>query len=769
MVRLPGPAKRFTAQVGVDNNHDTGGVRGSVFFMVEVNNEPTFQSSLLHGGDRPATVDVPLDDAMEFTLRVSHGGDGSAFDQADWCDPVVTLTDGTQILLNKLPVANVKEEGDERRSPTLREKSAPGICLETWSLSTDDTKLGVGATDKGQLCICELGSTRAQKNWAASPSVFSLTGRAFVDGTSYPLKWEYMRGDLATQDGQKLTIRFACKQPPLELESIWQSRPGPGPVRHSMFIHNKSPQPLTLDWQPTLDIDLAGPANRAQPFALWTFHSDGGAPDAVGIYRDPIVPGFAGHIDTSRDGAFLPYAVIDGDDQGVYVGVEWGFCQIAAQALAKGGEGRAPGVRIAAGTPIGSRISLEPQATFDVPPGFVGAYRGDVDDAGNRLRKYLFNYCIPDVVREDPSYPKVQWNAFAATADKWGSWNCVERKFYPRIDDIAPLGFEEVMIGVGWWKGETFAEEPVSDPVDWPSGMAKAAEYAHKAGLRFGLYWNRGEDMATVAGRERRFEQVRRLYSEYGADMWRSDATGGPVVDDSYESFKGFYEMLDRMAVEIPNFQWENCCCGGRIKDFGAMQRCVKIFQSDAGQPLDVRLDFYDTSYALHPIQLMGCLGGVRPRGAAEMKIAFRSMSLGAPEWFLDAPNGSGGWGAWDQAEKDAVKDAVATYKTRIRPLVRNADLYHIFPRPDGTHWDGIQYYDPTTAKGVVYIFKPAPGETTQRIKLRGVDPETVYRVTFEDGTNPEREKSGKALIVGIDVTLTNAPVSELMFLERAM
>jgi hypothetical protein len=149
------------------------------------------------------------------------------------------------------------------------------------------------------------------------------------------------------------------------------------------------------------------------------------------------------------------------------------------------------------------------------------------------------------------------------------------------------------------------------------------------------------------------------------------------------------------------------------------------------------------------------------------MKVAFRSMSLGAPEWFIDAPNGGNGGGAWSQEEKDAVKSAVATYKTRIRPLVRSADLYHVFPRPDGAHWDGIQYYDPSAGKGVVYIFKPAPGDDKQLVKLRGLDPETVYRVTFEDGTNPEAKKSGKELSAGIDVTLQGAPVSELMFLER--
>ena len=58
-----------------------------------------------------------------------------------------------------------------------------------------------------------------------------------------------------------------------------------------------------------------------------------------------------------------------------------------------------------------------------LPPGFLGAYDGDIDAAGNRLRKYLFRFNMPEVVRHDATYPKVQWNAFGATGKQPGGWN----------------------------------------------------------------------------------------------------------------------------------------------------------------------------------------------------------------------------------------------------------------------------------------------------------------------------------------------------------
>jgi hypothetical protein len=201
------------------------------------------------------------------------------------------------------------------------------------------------------------------------------------------------------------------------------------------------------------------------------------------------------------------------------------------------------------------------------------------------------------------------------------------------------------------------------------------------------------------------------------------------------------------------------------------MRRAVKIFNSDTYSPLHVRQAFYDSSYAFHPIQIEGHLGSVdgryRPRGVAGVKYAFRSTSMGAPEWFLDAPNGGNGIEPWTQREKDTLKACVHTYKAKIRPLVRQADLYHIFPRPDGRNWDGIEYYDPTNGKGVVYFFQPSDRVTTKAVQFKGLDPSRMYRMSFEDGTQPSCVKSAAELMgKGLPVTLKGKQASELILFE---
>ncbi len=638
-----------------------------------------------------------------------------------------------------------------------------GALIQSWTLATEDTRLTLGVTSGGALVLSALSNPAAGQPWVVAPVEFGLLPRGGGAGGQPTLHWQLTEAAVDDRDGRELRLRFTCAEPALEAVSCWQARPGPGPVRHELTIFNRSDQVLVVRGQPTFDLDLAGASD------LWSFHSDGMTPDAVGVYRRSLGSGDAGQrhaLRTGPRGEFIPYVVLDaGGRHGVYLGLEWSFCRIEAVTLSAG---PAPAVRLRAGM-ADRRIELAPGETLAVPPGLIGAYAGDLDDAGNRLRRWLFRHCLPEVLRTDPSYPKVQWNAFGATGKTPGSWDPVEAKYYPLLDDIAPLGFEEVMIDVGWWA----ANEPDSDPADWASGMRRAAEYAHAKGLRFGLYWTDDLDMGSADGRDRRAARIRRLFEEYLADMWRSDCTRGEVIGASYAATRGFYAMVDALARAIPGFQWENCSGGGRIKDYGAMRRAVKIFNSDTYSALHVRQAFYDSSYALHPIQLEGHLGSTdgrfRPRGVAGMRFAFRSASMGAPEWFLDAPNGGNGTEPWTPEEKETVRVCVELYKARLRPLVRTADLYHILPRPDGQRWDGIEYYDPASARGVVFLFKPGGDASVQSIRLRGLDPAARYDIIFADGSNAPVSLTGAALLGnGIAVTLPAGEVSELIFHERA-
>jgi hypothetical protein len=104
-----------------------------------------------------------------------------------------------------------------------------------------------------------------------------------------------------------------------------------------------------------------------------------------------------------------------------------------------------------------------------------------------------------------------------------------------------------------------------------------------------------------------------------------------------------------------------------------------------------------------------------------------------------------------------------------LRALIRDADLYHISPRPDGIHWDGVEYWDPKRKKGVVYAFRATtPTEKTHSFVLQGLEPAVQYRLSFHD-RGLSQTASGKDLMQrGLRVTLDLPNSSELIFIEPA-
>ena len=125
---------------------------------------------------------------------------------------------------------------------------------------------------------------------------------------------------------------------------------------------------------------------------------------------------------------------------------------------------------------------------------------------------------------------------------------------------------------------------------------------------------------------------------------------------------------------------------------------------------------------------------------------------------------------AWNQEQHTAARNAIALYKAKLRPLIREADLYHVSDRPDGIHWDGIEYLAPTRGKGVLFAFHgSSTQEPSHTFVLRGLNPKQTYRLVFHDHPAQSRTASGSELMKkGLRVVLPMANSSELVFLSAA-
>ena len=105
VLHLPPDAKEFKAFAGIDNNSDTGGVRGSAQFSVEIAGKEVFRTPTLRGTNAPVPVNIALPaGTRELTLKVDATADGPAHDQADWADACI-VTGEWQGLLGPTKIA----------------------------------------------------------------------------------------------------------------------------------------------------------------------------------------------------------------------------------------------------------------------------------------------------------------------------------------------------------------------------------------------------------------------------------------------------------------------------------------------------------------------------------------------------------------------------------------------------------------------------------------------------------------------------------------
>jgi hypothetical protein len=139
----------------------------------------------------------------------------------------------------------------------------------------------------------------------------------------------------------------------------------------------------------------------------------------------------------------------------------------------------------------------------------------------------------------------------------------------------------------------------------------------------------------------------------------------------------------------------------------------------------------------------------------------WRSAMMSA--WQIDPTNTS----SWTAGERAQAKRATDDFKSFVRPMLRDVEVHHILPRPDGYHWDGMFYWSPGLKRGILYVFRPNNDQSLQQIKLKGLVEGQSYRVRSEDGSVAEGTRTGAELMGGgLKVKLPGKYTSDLIFLE---
>jgi alpha-galactosidase len=246
------------------------------------------------------------------------------------------------------------------------------------------------------------------------------------------------------------------------------------------------------------------------------------------------------------------------------------------------------------------------------------------------------------------------------------------------------------------------------------------------------------------------------IYKSWGS-YW-VDSTNS--TDVSYHAVRAYYDIYSKLRHDHPGLRFEICDDGGRMVDFGSAAHGDYFSITDTYDPLSNRRAFYDTSHVLPSAMLESYVEKWPAPRIENFRYLLRSGMMG---WFTIMMDPH----SWSAEQRAAAKQEIELYKKELRPLIRDASLYHVSQRPDGIHWDGVEYWDSARGRGVLYAFRGTGGEKSHSFVLLGLDPEHSYRLTFHDHSSSDRNMMGKELMTrGLKVNLTLPNTSELVFLN---
>jgi hypothetical protein len=235
-------------------------------------------------------------------------------------------------------------------------------------------------------------------------------------------------------------------------------------------------------------------------------------------------------------------------------------------------------------------------------------------------------------------------------------------------------------------------------------------------------------------------------------------------VDVSYWSTLGYYAVQEALLQKFPDLINEGCSGSGHIKDFGDIQRVHTIAINDTLSSLPNRQAIYDSTFAFPPAALMDYTYENFYDTVSDAPEPYFWRSSMMNQWQIDPTHSA----SWTPEQRANVKKATDVYKSWIRPILHDAEVHHILPRPDGYHWDGMFYWSPSLKRGTLYIFRPDSEQNTERIVLKGLVAETKYRVRTEDHSTPEATYSGGELMsTGLAIQLPARYTSDLVYLEE--
>ncbi len=695
-------------------------------------------------------------------------------------------------------------------------------------LETSDTELVLEAGE-GAPRLTSLG-VAGQPKWENRDSEVLIPSADISDKPTF-LHWSFNR-EASLISEHRVAFIYDCSSPHLRLTWEWRARQTYGPVEHQIRIENLDNQEIWIPLQDSLALNWqVDPQSALEHFFV---EKGANTPSSIGTHQVALTEGYHwtgtsstyGDLRESDAREIIPWSLVESKDAaqaGWYAGIEFsGRTRISITR-------EKDSLHVAIGLnpdPSPFRTRLAPGEVFETPVVFLGGFRDGVDGAGNVLRRWVRAVLGNPETWKNPNYPLVVTNS-------WGGGMDVNEEIALRmIRDSAELGVDMFHLDAGWFRGVgDWYPNPQKFPhglavvaddahkhglkfglwVDWTQAGLSAeagALNAHDPKVRDWMVtdlpadWKpepfKGQtiDLGVPAAKQWAQHEVERIVTDYHLDMLEHDgylvahgcdridhphAAPDPLnkciykswgaywvdssnsTDVSYHAVRAYYDIYSEMRQDHPGLLFEICNDGGRMVDFGSASHGDYFSITDTYDPLSNRRAFYDTSHVLPAAMLESYVEKWPTPRIENFRYMLRSGMMGWLTIMTDT-------NAWSREQHAEAKKEIDLYKKELRSLIRDASLYHVSPRPDGVHWDGIEYWDSVRQRGVVYAFRGRiVDEKTHSYPLQGLQPGNRYLLKFYDRSAPDRTVSGRELMTeGLKVTLPLANSSELIFVEGA-
>jgi len=724
-VLLDKPGNRFTADIGV--NADTK--VGTVVFAVEVGGKEVYRSATCKGGEAPIPVSIELGGAKEFILRVLDANNDPSCDWADWCDAKVTYADGTSQRLDEMPIYTPDSDACCTKTPSSQ-------LLPKWK-KTSTVEAGKDGEElrhvtyvdpaTGLKVACEI---KRFKDYPAVDWVARFTNTGDKDT---PIITDVRALDLRLDvPDDKATLHYAQGS---ACNGYVNAKKGTG-----------------YDFQP---YEMSLKPNASRSF------------DPEGLSSTQ----------------WLPFYNLEWKGGGLIFAIGWsGRWQLDVSRDAANTISLKAGQRTLATT-------LHPGESIRTPRMVLLGWQGDDRMKGhNEWRRLMLAHYIPRRQGKLPM-PPISSNGHLWSGGGGPKMN--EESSLAWIDKLAQVGGEVFWMDAGWycpgiWTDEFGTWDP--HPSKFPRGLKPLSDASHAKGMEFLVWfceqnactpssyvakthpeWVHGGtfDVSDPAARQWLTDYISERITSFGADIYRHD--GGftfLTVHDTPErqgitenhGIEGWYAHWDALLAKHPGLMIDNCAGGGQNIDIETTMRSVPLWQSDVecgppsegvpsgttmAQVQNASLDLY---IPLHSTGVWGMDGNPYSFRSAATTGAALCEGIIEPTYSL----------AQAKTNSDELKS--------LREL-RLGDFYPLTDiNLDETKPCAWEFYRPDLHKGFATIFR-RPGCTQDNftLKLRGIEPNAQYKVTFVDEKRTQTMSSGELenLNVAIAAPIITIPTAK--------